>query len=159
MRNAVPVLTVVAGLFAVWYLAAIWLNAPWAYDKATRAGVTLSASELVSDTWAQDKPKLPAPHQVAAEIWKTTGAMVAKGRGFSKRSLIYHSWISLSATLLGFAMCYVVCVLRAVVSVYNWVRVRSVMPWVLTSHTIPIVGLSRMIFVVLNAIGRSWLLP
>ena len=67
MRNAVPVLTVVAALFAVWYLAAIWLNAPWAYDKATRAGVTLSASELVADTWAQDKPKLPAPHQVAAE--------------------------------------------------------------------------------------------
>jgi NitT/TauT family transport system permease protein len=159
MRNAVPVLTVVAALFAVWYLAAIWLNAPWAYDKATRAGVTLSASELVADTWAQDKPKLPAPHQVAAEIWKTTGAMVAKGRAFSKRSLIYHSWITLSATLLGFAMGTALGVLLAVGIVYNTVMDRSVMPWIITSQTIPILALAPMIIVVLNAIGISGLLP
>ena len=42
--------------------AAIWLNADWAYDKAKRADVTLSFSEMVADTMAQKKPKLPAPH-------------------------------------------------------------------------------------------------
>ena len=159
MRNAVPVLTVVGAIFAIWYLAAIWLNAPWAYDKATRGGVTLTASELVADTWAQDKPKLPAPHQVAAEIWKTTGAMVASGRGFSKRSLIYHSWITLSATLLGFALGTGLGVLLAVGIVYNTVMDRSVMPWVITSQTIPILALAPMIIVVLNAVGISGLLP
>ncbi|MEL6451234.1 MAG: ABC transporter permease [Pseudomonadota bacterium] len=159
MRSVVPVLTVVGAIFVLWYLAAIWLNAAWAYDKATRAGVTLSASELVADTWAQDKPKLPAPHQVGAEIWKTTGAMVAKGRAFSKRSLIYHSWVTLSATLLGFALGTGLGVLLAVGIVYNTVMDRSVMPWVITSQTIPILALAPMIIVVLNAVGISGLLP
>lgn len=155
----IPVLTVVGAIFALWYLAAIWLNAPWAYDKAKRAGVELSASALVADTWAQDKPKLPAPHQVGAEIWKTTGAMVAKGRGFSKRSLFYHSWVTLSATLLGFALGTGLGVLLAVGIVYNTVMDRSVMPWVITSQTIPILALAPMIIVVLNAVGVSGLLP
>lgn len=159
MRSVLPVVTVVVAIFAIWYLAAIWLNAPWAYDKATRAGVELSASELVADTWAQDKPKLPAPHQVGAEIWKTTGAMVLQGRGFSKRSLFYHSWITLSATLLGFALGTGLGVLLAVGIVYNRVMDRSVMPWVITSQTIPILALAPMIIVVLNAVGISGLLP
>ena len=101
MRQAfVPVLTVVVAIFAIWYVAAIFLNSAWAYDKAKRADVTLSTSQLISDTWSQDKPKLPAPHQVGREIWKTT----VEKKITSKRSLIYHSWITLSATLLGFAM-------------------------------------------------------
>ena len=159
MRSVVPVLTVVGAIFALWYMAAIWLNAAWAYDKATRAGVTLSASELVADTWAQEKPKLPVPHQVGAEIWKTTGAMVAKGRTFSKRSLIYHSWITLSATLLGFALGTGLGILLAIGIVFNTVMDRSVMPWIITSQTIPILALAPMIIVVLNAIGISGLLP
>ncbi len=104
MRNLLPVLTVVAAIFVIWYAGAVGLNAAWAKDKAERAGVTLTFKELVADTWSQDKPKLPAPHQVGAEIWKTTGAMVAKGRAFSKRSLIYHSWVTFSSTALGFVL-------------------------------------------------------
>ena len=159
MRSIVPVLTVVGVIFALWYAAAIWLNAAWAYDKAKRADATLSTSELVADTWSQEKPRLPAPHQVGAEIWKTTGAMVAKGRAFSKRSLIYHSWITLSATLSGFALGTGLGILLAVGIVYNTVMDRSVMPWVITSQTIPILALAPMIIVVLNAVGISGLLP
>jgi NitT/TauT family transport system permease protein len=156
MRQAfVPVLTVVAALFVVWYGAAIWLNADWAYDKAKRADVELSFSELVSDTWAQDKPKLPAPHQVAVEIWKTT----ALKKITSKRSLIYHSWVTLSATLLGFVMGTIFGTSLAVGIVYNRTMDMSVMPWVITSQTIPILAVAPMIIVVLNAVGISGLLP
>jgi|TARA_B110000908_G_scaffold2478_1_gene3363 NitT/TauT family transport system permease protein len=156
MRQAfVPVLTVVAALFVVWYGAAVWLNADWAYDKAKRADVELSFSELVSDTWAQDKPKLPAPHQVAVEIWKTT----ALKKITSKRSLIYHSWVTLSATLLGFAMGTIFGTSLAVGIVYNRTMDMSVMPWVITSQTIPILAVAPMIIVVLNAVGISGLLP
>lgn len=156
MRQAfVPVLTVVAALFVVWYGAAVWLNADWAYDKAKRADVELSFSELVSDTWAQDKPKLPAPHQVAVEIWKTT----ALKKITSKRSLIYHSWVTLSVTLLGFAMGTIFGTSLAVGIVYNRTMDMSVMPWVITSQTIPILAVAPMIIVVLNAVGISGLLP
>ena len=159
MRSALPVLTVVGAIFVLWYLAAIALNAAWAQDKAARNGVTLSFNELVADTWSQDKPKLPAPHQVGAEIWKTTGAMVAKGRAFSKRSLIYHSWVTFSATALGFLLGTALGIALAIGIVYNRTMDMSVMPWVIASQTIPILAIAPMIIVVLNAVGISGLLP
>lgn len=154
-QSLIPVLTVVAAIIALWYGAAVWLNAPWAYDKAERAGVELSLPDLVADTWSQEKPKLPAPHQVTAEIWKTT----VQKKITSKRSLIYHSWVTLSATLLGFALGAVLGIALAVGIVYNRTMDMSVMPWVITSQTIPILAIAPMIIVVLNAVGVSGLLP
>ena len=154
-RSVIPVLSVVGALFVLWYAAAIWLNAPWAYDKATRSGAELGFTELVSDTWSQEKPKLPAPHQVGAEIWKTT----VEKKVTSKRSLIYHSWVTLSATLLGFALGTGLGILLAIGIVYNRVMDMSVMPWVIASQTIPILAIAPMIIVVLNAVGISGLLP
>ena len=159
MKNALPILTVVVTIFAIWYLAAIALNAPWAKDKAARAGTELSFAELIDDTWSQKKPRLPAPHQVAVEIWKTTGAMVVRGRGFSKRSLIYHSWVTFSSTILGFALGTGLGIALAVGIVYNRTMDMSVMPWVIASQTIPIIAIAPMIIVVLNAVGISGLLP
>lgn len=159
MRSLVPILTVVATIFALWYVAAVALNAPWAYDKAKRAQITLSFSELVADTWSQEKPKLPAPHQVGAEIWKTTGAMVVNGRAFSKRSLIYHSWVTFSSTALGFLLGTALGIALAIGIVYNRTMDMSVMPWVIASQTIPILAIAPMIIVVLNAVGISGLLP
>lgn len=153
--SLVPVLTVVGFIFVLWYAAAVWLNAPWAYDKATRTGEVLTFSRVVEDTWSQEKPKLPAPHQVGAEIWKTT----VEKKITSKRSLIYHSWVTLSATLLGFAMGTVFGILLAVSIVYNRTMDMSVMPWVIASQTIPILAIAPMIIVVLNAVGISGLLP
>ena len=155
MNKILPVLTVIITIFIVWYIAAIWLNSSWAYDKAMREGKQLSSIELIADTWSQDKPKLPAPHQVVLEIWETT----AEKKITSKRSLIYHTWITLSATLLGFLLGTSFGILLAIGIVYNRVMDLSVMPWVIASQTIPILALAPMIIVVLNAIGISGLLP
>ncbi|MBQ0749273.1 MAG: ABC transporter permease [Roseovarius sp.] len=159
MRNLLPVLTIVATLLALWYAAAVALNAQWARDQAARAGETLTIPALINDTWSQDKPKLPAPHQVAVEIWQTTGAMVLEGRGFSKRSLFYHSWITFSATALGFVLGTALGIALAIGIVYNRTMDMSVMPWVIASQTIPILAIAPMIIVVLNAVGISGLLP
>ena len=155
MKNLGPVLTVIAAIIVLWYGAAVWLNAPWAYDKAQRAGAELSFKDVVADTWSQKKPKLPAPHQVTREIWKTT----VEKKITSKRSLIYHSWITLSATLLGFALGTVLGISLAVGIVFNRTMDMSVMPWVITSQTIPILAIAPMIIVVLNAVGIQGLLP
>jgi NitT/TauT family transport system permease protein len=148
-------LTVVGLLLVIWYAAAVWLNADWTYDKATRSGEVITTSSLIKDTWAQKKPKLPAPHQVAAEIWSTT----VEKKITSKRSLIYHSWVTLSATLLGFGLGTVLGTLLAVGIVFNRTMDMSVMPWVIASQTIPILAIAPMIIVVLNAVGISGLLP
>mgnify|MGYP005621817233 FL=1 len=147
--------TVVGLLLVIWYAAAVWLNSDWTYDKATRSGEVVTATSLVADTWAQKKPKLPAPHQVAAEIWETT---VLKNVT-SKRSLVYHAWVTLSATLLGFGLGTLLGTLLAVGIVFNRTMDMSVMPWVIASQTIPILAIAPMIIVVLNAVGISGLLP
>ena len=76
-----------------------------------------------------------------------------------KRQLIYHSWVTLSATLLGFGLGTVLGTLLAVGIVFNRTMDMSVMPWVIASQTIPILAIAPMIIVVLNAVGISGLLP
>ena len=155
MKSIFPVLTVVAAILALWYAAAVWMNATWTYDQAARAEVELSLGEVVKDTLNQERPKLPAPHQVAAELWKTT----AEKKITSKRSLIYHGWITLSATLLGFAIGTGAGIGLAVGIVHNRAMDMSVMPWAIASQTIPILAIAPMIIVVLNSIGVQGLLP
>ncbi len=155
MRSIVPILGVVFALLLFWYAAAFSLNSNWAYNKAERAGVTLSFSELLSDTWSQEKPRLPAPHQVGLEIWKTT----VEKKISSKRSLIYHSWITLSSTLLGFVIGTSLGIILAIGIVHNNAMNMSVMPWAIASQTIPILAIAPMIIVVLNSVGVQGLLP
>ncbi|MFQ6180977.1 ABC transporter permease [Sinorhizobium meliloti] len=150
-----PVSTVVFLLIAGWYVAAVFLNAPFERDTAARAGTEIGFSEILGNTMAQERPVLPAPHQVVAEIWDTTANKAIT----SKRSLVYHAWITLSATLLGFGIGTVLGVLLAVGIVHNRAMDRSLMPWVIASQTIPILAIAPMIIVVLNAIGISGLLP
>ena len=154
MTRALPVATVLAAIVAAWYLGAVFLNAPWARDQAERAGTTLTTAELVADTMAQERPVLPAPHQVAGEIWDTT----VNKKITSKRSLVYHGWITLSATLLGFAMGVGLGVLLAIGIVHNRAMDLSVMPWVIASQTVPILAVAPMIIVVLYNIGISGLI-
>ncbi|MFQ5439385.1 MAG: ABC transporter permease [Paracoccaceae bacterium] len=149
--RGLPVLAVVAAIFVVWYAGAVGLNSKWSYDKARRAGVDLSFSELVADTWSQEKPRLPTPTQVGREIWKSTGAMVAQGRAFSKRSLLKHGWITLSSTVLGFAFGTLFGIILAIGIVHNRAMDMSVMPWVIASQTVPILAIAPMIVVVLAA--------
>ncbi|ACP26244.1 ABC nitrate/sulfonate/bicarbonate transporter, inner membrane subunit [Sinorhizobium fredii NGR234] len=150
-----PISTVVTLLIVVWYVAAIFLNAPFERDTAARAGTEIAFSDIVKNTMAQERPVLPAPHQVVAEIWDTTVNRAIT----SKRSLVYHAWITLSATLLGFGIGAALGVLLAVGIVHNRAMDRSLMPWVIASQTIPILAIAPMIIVVLNAIGIAGLLP
>lgn len=150
-----PIGSVVLAIILIWYAAAAFLNAPFERDQAQRAGNTISFSEILPRTMAQERPVLPAPHQVFAELWDTTvGKSIT-----SKRSLVYHSWITLSSTLLGFMMGTVLGVALAVGIVHFQTLDRSLMPWIITSQTIPILAIAPMIIVVLNAVGISGLLP
>ena len=155
MRSVVSICVVVGALIFVWYLAAVSLNSTWALDKAKRAGLEIGIKELILDTWSQEKPKLPAPHQVASELWKTT----VEKKITSKRSLIFHSWITLSSTLVGFLIGTSLGILLAIGIVHNNAMNMSVMPWAIASQTIPILAIAPMIIVVLNSIGVQGLLP
>ena len=150
-----PIGTVLIALLALWYIFVVVLNAPFERDTAARAGTSIGFMELLPKTMVQERPVLPAPHQVFAELWDTTVNKAIT----SKRSLVYHAWITLSATLLGFAMGAALGILLAIAIVHNRAMDRSLMPWVIASQTIPILAIAPMIIVVLNAIGISGLMP
>ena len=153
--RALPVATVALAILAIWYVFAVILNAQWERDQAGRAGAETGLAQMIANTMAQERPMLPAPHQVAVEIWETT----AEKKITSKRSLVYHGWVTLSATLLGFAIGTGLGILLAVGIVHSRAMEMSVMPWVIGSQTIPILAIAPMIIVVLNAIGVTGLLP
>ncbi len=166
MRNLLPVLTVVAVLMVLWYAGAVWLNAQWTRDQAARAGVEVSFSEVVAASFTQERPVMPAPHQVAVELYESTIEEELFGRRgivrsgtLSNRSLIYHGWVTISATLLGFAIGTLAGILLAVGIVHNRAMDMSVMPWAIASQTIPILAIAPMIIVVLNSVGLSGLIP
>ena len=68
--KAIPVLLISALIIVIWYIAAMFLNAPFQRDQDKRDGVTRTASEFVMKTWSQPKPTMPAPHQVAEALYK-----------------------------------------------------------------------------------------
>lgn len=166
MKTFAPVLVVVAAILAVWYVAAVLLNAQWERDQAGRAGVEIGWAEIVPKTMAQDRPVLPAPHQVMVEFWALTwGEEVDGRRGFvnsgtlSKRGLLLHAWVTFTATVLGFAIGSGFGILLAIGIVHNRAMDASVMPWAIASQTIPIVALAPMIIVVLNSVDVTGVVP
>ena len=183
-RSVLPVLTVLAVLLAVWYAACLPMNIREVLTEAERAGATIDPPAAIDRrdmsrlalalrnpahaglSWSQDRARLPAPHQVAAEFWQTT--VVEEGysrRGIvqtgslSNRSLVYHAWVTLSATAIGFVIGAALGIALAIGIVHNRAMDLSVLPWAVISRTIPIVALAPMVVVVLNAVGVQGLLP
>jgi NitT/TauT family transport system permease protein len=155
VRAVLPVLTVIGVIAVLWYGAAVWMNAAWVRDQAARAGATVSFAQILPQTLNQERPVLPVPHQVVAELWKGVAGQAVT----SKRSLVYHGWITLSATLLGFAIGTGAGILLAIGIVHNRAMDLSVMPWAIASQTIPILAIAPMIIVVLNSVGVTGIVP
>ncbi|NEK22898.1 ABC transporter permease subunit [Sulfitobacter sp. JBTF-M27] len=173
MKSVVPVLTVVAAIIGFWLLAVIPMNMHLVADQAQRdglmvtpeapadrqevsgVGLALSNTHLIPLTYNFVRPRLPAPQQVAVELWKTT----VEKKITSKRSLVYHGWVTLAPTLLGFVIGTGLGILLAVGIVYSRVMDRSVMPWAIVSQTIPILALAPMVIVVLGSMGIQGVFP
>jgi NitT/TauT family transport system permease protein len=154
-HSFMPVLTVVAAIMAFWYAMVPVMNLPWERDQAERAGTTPALSEMIARTYAQERPVLPAPHQIITELANTTLGMKVT----SKRSLVYHGWITLSATLLGFVIGTLLGIAIAVGIVHSRALDKSLMPWIIASQTVPILAIAPMIIVVLASVGVTGLLP
>ena len=184
MRRALPVLTMVVALVALWYAAAVPMNIKEVLTQAERDGVAvqpagaaerrdmgnmalvLKNTGLIGASWSTQRPVLPAPHVVLAELYASTIDEELNGRrglvksgSLSNRGLVHHAWITLNATFVGFLIGTALGVVLAVGIVHSRVMDLSVMPWAIVSQTIPIVALAPMIIVVLYSIGVQGLLP
>jgi NitT/TauT family transport system permease protein len=153
--RVMPVVTIVAALIVLWYLLAILLNWPQVTAMMANNNQTGTTAEIIGATWSMERPVLPSPHQVVAEFWKTTFETAPT----SKRSLVYHAWITASATMLGFAFGAILGMLLAAGIVHVRTLDRSLMPWIIASQTVPILAIAPMVIVILGSIGMVGLVP
>src|SRR5918993_3764717 len=153
--NAGPVLVVVLAILALWYVAAVLMNWQGTADAFERAGEQRSGGEILAATLEQERPMLPAPHQILVELKKT----VVDTPITSRRSLLFHAWVTLSSTLVGFAIGALLGIVLAVLMVHVRTLERSLMPWIISSQTIPILAIAPIVIVVLGSIGITGLLP
>jgi NitT/TauT family transport system permease protein len=150
LARIVPVAVVLAALLIVWYAAALPMNSGL---PSFPAGGTLTERFIAA--WALDRPVLPAPHQVVAALWAATVETPVS----SPRSLVFHSAITLSSTLLGFAFGAVLGMALAVGIVHVRTLEKSLLPWLIASQTIPILAIAPIVVVALGAAGITGLVP
>jgi len=163
----------VLAILGIWLLAVIPMNMHLVADQAQRdgavvvpetprerqelsgAGLAVRNVALIPLTYEFQRPRLPSPQQVAGEMYAT----IFEQNVTSRRSLVYHGWVTLAPTLLGFVIGTGLGILLAVGIVYSRVMDRSVMPWAIVSQTIPILALAPMVIVVLGSMGVQGLFP
>ncbi len=151
--HAFPVAIVCLAIFVLWYAAAIPMNAVVAEAKISEAGGGLHNTLAIS--WNYQRPVLPTPHQIAAEIWNTVFLVVP----WKVKSLAYHLWVTLSSTLLGFALGALLGIGLAIAIIHMKFLNKSLMPWIIASQAIPILAIAPMIIVVLGSMGLTGLIP
>jgi NitT/TauT family transport system permease protein len=153
--RAFAVAVVALAILLAWYVGAVLLNAPVQRDMDARAGIEPTFAQFVESTWAQERPVLPAPHQVISELYNTVFVLPPT----SKRSLVYHIWITLSSTLTGFVIGTLLGIVLAIAIVHVPTLDKSLMPWIVSSQMVPILAIAPMVIVVLAAVNVTGLLP
>jgi NitT/TauT family transport system permease protein len=150
-----PVAAVLGLVVILWYGAAILLNGPQIRERLDNLGAPWSASDFVAATWSMERPVLPAPHQIAADFYDSVFGTAID----SKRSLVYHANVTISATICGFLLGSLLGIALAISIVHLPVLDRSLLPWIIASQTVPILAIAPMIIVVLGTLGIDGLLP
>ena len=150
-----PVVAIVLALIAIWYVAAVLMNRNIVRDAFERDEIHYTTGDLIAGTLSAERPLLPAPHQViqtfAEDVfgWPIT----------SPRSLVYHGWVTLSATFVGFLLGAIFGIILAVMIVHARTLQKSLLPWIICSQMVPILAVAPIVIVVLGAIGLRGLLP
>ncbi len=153
--RAAPVTAVVAALIVIWYIGAVLMNRNIVRNQFERDETPYTTGQLIAGTLDAERPLLPAPHQIIATFaddvfgWPVT----------SPRSLVYHSWVTLSATFVGFLLGASFGVFLAVLIVHARTLQKSLLPWIICSQMVPILAVAPIVIVVLGSIGLRGLLP
>jgi NitT/TauT family transport system permease protein len=146
---------IVIGIVVIWYAGAFLLDAPFQRYLDSRANVERTPVDFLRATFNQPKPTLPTPHQVAFDTFSST----ILANPTKPSSLLFHAWVTLSSTLAGFISGTLLGVLIAVGIVHLKSLDKSLMPWIISSQTIPILAIAPMLIVVLAAVGVTGLIP
>jgi NitT/TauT family transport system permease protein len=150
-----PLATTILALVVIWYVAALAMNWTLVRDGFEREETPYTVTDVLAGTMSAERPLLPAPHQVVAAFLDGVFGYPP----LAPRSLVYHSLVTLSATLLGFVLGTLFGILLALMIVHSRVLERSLLPWIICSQMVPVLALAPIFVVVLGALGLHGLLP
>jgi NitT/TauT family transport system permease protein len=150
-----PVLVVSAVMLAIWYAAAIGLNAAQVIERTLSSQPGWGALDLIRLTLSMDRPVLPAPHQIALDLFDSIFGWPLD----SPRNLLFHAAVTSSATLLGFVMGTLLGAVLAVLIVHSRTLERSMFPWIIASQTVPVLAIAPIVIVILGSVGLTGLFP
>ncbi|MDI9408910.1 MAG: ABC transporter permease subunit [Candidatus Pacebacteria bacterium] len=160
-HHGVPIVGVGILLILVWYGGAILLNRGLAenyiHNQASgeAAQAQIPTAQWVWQSLNLDRPKLPAPDQILVELKKSIFEVPTS----SKRSLVYHTLVTIKATLFGAGLGLGFGLVLAILLIYLRSLMASILPWIIASQTIPIIALAPMLVVILNQLKITGVLP
>ena len=153
-----PVASVLALVLALWYAGAVGLNRAGAIERVlpnSHPNGDWTAADLVRVTLNMARPVLPAPHQVAADLYSSLVDWPLD----SPRNLAYHLAVTAQSTLLGFALGTLLGMVLAAAIVHSRTLDRALLPWIVASQTVPVLAIAPIVLVILGSLGFSGLAP
>ena len=157
-HNGFPVVVVLAFVLLVWYAAAWGMNATGAIERVLNnvepAGAW-TAIDLFRTTMQMERPLLPAPHQVALDLWSSLFDWPLD----SPRNLLFHAYITAQSTLAGFVMGTALGLVLSVLIVHSRTLDRALLPWIVASQTVPVLAIAPIVLIILGTLGFSGIAP
>ncbi len=153
-----PVATVLLAVLALWYTGAVGLNRPGAVERVlpnSHPNHDWTVSDLVQVTLNMERPVLPAPHQVAADLYSSLVDWPLD----SPRNLLYHAAVTAQSTLVGFVLGALLGVVLAAAIVHSRTLDRALLPWIVASQTVPVLAIAPIVLVILGSLGFSGVAP
>jgi len=154
-ERVLPVAAVLAVVAVLWYAGAVGLNAAGAIERVLTPRGPWTFADLVSATLAMERPVLPAPHQVAADLWSS----IVDWPLDSPRNLLYHAAVTAHSTLVGFVLGTLLGMVLAAAIVHSRTLDRALLPWIVASQTVPVLAIAPIVLVILGSLGFSGLAP
>ena len=154
-EQVLPVAAVLAAVVVIWYLGCIGLNAQGAIERVLPNQPGWGWRELVAVTWNMERPVLPAPHQVALDLWRSLTDWPID----SPRNLLLHVGVTAQSTLVGFVLGTLLGVVLAAAIVHSRTLDRALLPWIVASQTVPVLAIAPIVLVILGSLGLSGVAP
>lgn len=154
-QRALPVLAVLAATMLLWYVGCVGLNSAGAIERVLTPKGPYTFGELVQTTLNMQRPVLPSPHQVAADLYSSLVDWPLD----SPRNLLYHAAVTAQSTLVGFVLGTLLGVVLAAAIVHSRTLDRALLPWIVASQTVPVLAIAPIVLVILGSLGFSGVAP
>jgi NitT/TauT family transport system permease protein len=155
VQLGLPVLVVLGAIVLLWYGLTVWLNAAGAIERVLPSDSPWTWQDLVAATMDMQRPVMPAPHQVATDLYTSlTGNPLD-----SPRNLLFHVAVTAQSTLVGFVMGTVLGLVLSVCIVHSRTLDRALLPWIVALQSVPVLAIAPIVLVILGSMGLAGVAP